>query len=312
MSIKTILVTGGSGLVGKALRKVKNDYFMIFLDSKMCDLRNYNETLLVFKEINPYAIIHLAACVGGLYKNMSQKVKMLEDNLLINTHVIKAAHESGIQTVIACLSTCVFPELVFPESDSGLLNERLLHNGPPHPSNEGYAYAKRIMDTHCKVYRETFDRRYFCIIPTNIYGPHDNFHLEDAHVIPALIHKCYLAKKANIPFEIRGTGKPLRQFVYSIDLAHIILQLLNSTVNENIIISPENVYSIYNVAEIIYNQFEMENGFITNEEFSDGQYQKTVDTSKLKETISFEFTPLTQGIQETVEWFLKNYNFIRK
>lgn len=120
------------------------------------------------------------------------------------------------------------------------------------------------------------------------------------------------SKKANIPFEIRGTGKPLRQFVYSIDLAHIILQLLNSTVNENIIISPENVYSIYNVAEIIYNLFEMKNGLITNEEFSDGQYQKIVDTSKLKETISFEFTPLTQGIQETVEWFLKNYNFIRK
>ena len=312
MSIKTILVTGGSGLVGKALKQLKNDYFMIFLDSKMCDLRNYNETLLVFKEINPYAIIHLAACVGGLYKNMSQKVKMLEDNLLINTHVIKAAHESGVQTVIACLSTCVFPELVFPESDSGLLDEKSLHNGPPHSSNEGYAYSKRIMDTHCKVYREMFNRRYFCIIPTIIYGPHDNFHLEDAHVIPALIHKCYIAKKMNLPFEIRGSGKPLRQFVYSLDLAAIILQLLNSNVNENIIISPDTEHTIYDAAQLIYNKFEMKTGLVTNQEFSDGQYQKTVDTSKLKQLVSFDFTPLTQGIQETVEWFLKNYDFIRK
>jgi GDP-L-fucose synthase len=306
MSIKTIVVTGGSGLVGRALKQIKNDYFMIFLDSKMCDLRNYNETLTVFKEINPYAIIHLAACVGGLYKNMSQKVKMLEDNLLINTHVIKAAHESNIQTVIACLSTCVFPDLEI------VLNEKSLHNGPPHSSNEGYAYSKRVMDTHCKVYREMFNRRYFCIIPTNIYGPHDNFHLEDAHVIPALIHKCYIAKKMCLPFEIRGSGKPLRQFVYSLDLAAIILELLKSNVNENIIISPDTEHTIYDAAKLIYDQFEMKTGLVTNLKFADGQYKKTVDTLKLKTLVCFEFTPLTKGIQETVEWFLKNYDFIRK
>ena len=308
MSIKTIIVTGGSGLVGRALKQTKSDYFMIYLDSKMCDLRNYNETFSVFKEINPYAIIHLAACVGGLYKNMSEKVKMLEDNLLINTNVIKAAHESGVDTVIACLSTCVFPD----ENNRCVLNESLLHNGPPHPSNEGYAYSKRIMDIHCKVYREMFNRRYFCIIPTNIYGPHDNFHLEDAHVIPALIHKCYIAKKMCLPFEIRGSGKPLRQFVYSLDLAAIIIKLLNSDVNENIIISPDTEHTIYDAAKLVYDEFEMKTSLVTNQEFADGQYRKTVDTSKLKQHVDFKFTPLTQGIQETVEWFLKNYDFIRK
>jgi len=310
--VQSILVTGGNGLVGNAIKQIKSDYsyYYIFMDSAWCDLRNYEQTLKVFKEFKPTYIIHLAACVGGLFKNMSQKVKMFEDNLLINTNVIKASHEAGIDKLICCLSTCIFPDgLTEP------INETMLHNGPPHPSNEGYAYAKRIMEVNCRVYNEEFGRKYICIIPTNIYGPFDNFNLEDGHVIPSLIHKCYLAMQYDIPFEIRGTGKPLRQFIYSLDLAHLIMKLLSIDYTENIILSPEDEYSIEYVAESINRHFQ--NEMVFNKNYSDGQYRKTADNSKLKKLINsewsdFKFTDLDYGIEQTVKWFIENYETLRK
>ena len=310
--MKTILVTGGYGLVGRAIENLRQgDYYFIFLNSKMCDLTNYTETLNFFQELKPDIIIHLAACVGGLFKNMSQRVKMFEENILMNTHVIKIAHLIGVQDLIACLSTCVFPENDF-------LNETILHDGPPHPSNEGYAYAKRMLEVHCRVYREQFGRNYNCIIPTNIYGPHDNFNLEDSHVIPALIHKCYLAIKNNTPFEIKGSGKPLRQFIYSMDLAKIIFILLEKKVKGCVILSPTQEYSIKTVAEMIKLSFEkaINNSKVEcliNNKYSDGIYRKTADNSKLNSILpDFEFTSLKDGIDQSVNWFIENYSTLRK
>jgi GDP-L-fucose synthase len=311
--MKTILVTGGSGLVGNAillLEKEYPNYNFIFLNSKICDLTNYNEVIILFNTIKPDTIIHLAACVGGLFKNMAQKVKMFEDNILINTHVIKASYAIGVKKLIACLSTCVFPDKTeYP------INETMLHNGPPHHSNEGYAYSKRMMELHCRLYNESFGTNYICITPTNIYGPHDNFNLDDGHVIPSLIHKCYLAKKEGIPFEVKGSGRPLRQFIYSVDLAKLIMSTLEN--NEligtgHIIVSPEEEYSIREVAELINSHFG--NEIIFNENYSDGQYRKTTDNSKLKKLlkeINFEFTDLATGILQSVNFFIKNYDIAR-
>ena len=167
---------------------IKNDY--IYLSSKGCDLTNYDMTYGVFKKYNPTHVIHLAAYVGGLYKNMNQKVEMLEKNTLININVLKVCHELNINNVISCLSTCIFPDkTTYP------IDENMLHDGKPHCSNDAYAYSKRLLDTLSKSYREEYNRNYTCIIPTNIYGENDNYSLEDGHVIPALIHKAYLAKK---------------------------------------------------------------------------------------------------------------------
>ena len=299
MKIKSILVTGGNGLVGNALKKTKNgEYYFMFVESSVCDLRDYNQTKWYFENLKPDIVIHLAACVGGL----EEKVKMFEENIIINTNVIKASHEAGVKTLIACLSTCIFPDnAVYP------INESMLHDGLPHPSNEGYAYAKRLMDTHCKMYREQFGVNYFCIIPTNIYGPHDNFNLEDGHVIPSLIHTCYLAKQNNLPFEIKGSGKSLRQFIYSVDLARLILLLLEKGYNENIILSHSEEYTIGEVGELINSHFE--NKIVCNENFSE-LYRKTVDNSKLH-SFNFEFTSLKDGISQTVKWFVDNYPNVR-
>jgi len=311
--MKTILVTGGSGLVGSAIKTISSnyDYKFIFLSSKDCDLTSYSNTLYIFSTFNPDYVIHLAACVGGLFKNMTYKVDMYEKNMLINMNVLKVCHEIKVKKLVSCLSTCIFPD-----KTSYPINELKLHDGPPHSSNDAYAYAKRMLDVQSRAYREQYSDNFICVIPTNIYGPHDNFHLKDSHVIPALIHKCYLAKKENKPFVVAGSGTPLRQFIYSEDLAILILWTLeNYHDKESIILSvpEEDEKSINYVATCIAKEFNYENNMEFDTDKPDGQYKKTADNSKLMNHIkSFNFTPIEEGITKTVNWFVNNYNICRK
>ena len=304
--MKNVLVTGGTGLVGNGIKSVSdkyNDKFnFIYISSKDFNLFIMDETIKMFEQYKPHYVIHLAACVGGLYKNMNNKVEMLEKNLMINYNVVKCSHDYKVEKLISCLSTCIFPDKVtYP------INESMLHEGPPHHSNDAYAYAKRMLEIHCKAYRENFGDNFICVTPTNIYGPHDNFDLENGHVLPALIHKCYLAKKDNIDFVIRGSGSPLRQFIYSEDLAKLILIILESEQNDdNIILSvPENnEVSIKDVGTFIAQSFDYENHIVFDTSFSDGQYKKTVSAEKLLNFVNdFEFTTIKDGIEKTVRWF---------
>ena len=304
--MKNVLVTGGTGLVGNGIKSVSdkyNDKFnFIYISSKDFNLFIMDETIKMFEQYKPHYVIHLAACVGGLYKNMNNKVEMLEKNLMINYNVVKCSHDYKVEKLISCLSTCIFPDKVtYP------INESMLHEGPPHHSNDAYAYAKRMLEIHCKAYRENFGDNFICVTPTNIYGPYDNFDLENGHVLPALIHKCYLAKKDNIDFVIRGSGSPLRQFIYSEDLAKLILIILESEQNDdNIILSvPENnEVSIKDVGTFIAQSFDYENHIVFDTSFSDGQYKKTVSAEKLLNFVNdFEFTTIKDGIEKTVRWF---------
>jgi GDP-L-fucose synthase len=252
-NLKIILVTGGSGLVGNAIRSISteytNKYKFIFVSSKQYDLSFMEDTKKMFETYNPNYVIHLAACVGGLFKNMNNKVEMLEKNLMINYNVVKCCHDYNVEKMISCLSTCIFPDtnVTYP------INENMLHNGAPHFSNYTYAYAKRMLEIHCRSYRENYGDNFTCIIPTNIYGPHDNFDLENGHVLPSLIHKCFLAKQTDEDFIIRGTGSALRQFIFSHDLAKIIMIIFEKNIDENIIISvPEkDEISIGDLGKII-------------------------------------------------------------
>lgn len=307
-----ILVTGGTGLVGKAIESISKNYNyeFVFLSSKNCDLTDYLQTKQLFQKEKPDYVIHLAAYVGGLFKNMNYMVDMFEKNVLINTNVLKCAHESNVKKLISCLSTCIFPDkTTYP------INENMLHSGPPHNSNYGYAYAKRMLEIHSRTYREQFKDNFICVIPTNIYGEHDNYSLTDGHVIPALTHQCYLAKKENRPFIIKGSGRPLRQFIYSKDLAELIMWTLEQyKEKENIIlsVSEEEEVSIEQIALSIAKSFDYENlQFDTS--YSDGQYRKTADNTKLMKLIKeYKFTKIEDGIKKSVNWFIKNYNQCRK
>ena len=236
---------------------------------------------------------------------MNNKVDMLEKNLIINFNVIKCAHDFQVKKMVACLSTCIFPDVV-----SYPIDETMLHNGPPHFSNDAYAYAKRIIEIHCKAYRDNYGDNFICVTPTNIYGPNDNFDLENGHVLPALIHKCFLAKKQNNDFIVKGSGKPLRQFIYSEDLAALIMIILEKSNEENTIISvPEtDEKSIEHIARIIAHSFDYEDRIRFDTSFSDGQYKKTVSTKKLQNLVeNHKFITLEEGIKKTVEWF-KQHN----
>jgi len=306
--MKTIVVTGGTGLVGNAIRAISAsyaDYEFVFLSSKMFNLASLEETRKMFRTYKPAIVIHLAACVGGLYKNMNNKVEMLEKNLLINFNVVSCAHEFHVEKLVACLSTCIFPDKVtYP------IDESMLHNGPPHVSNDAYAYAKRMLEVHCSAYREQFGDRFICVTPTNIYGPHDNFNLEDAHVLPALIHKCHLAKQEGRDFVIRGSGKPLRQFIYSEDLANMIMRVVEKGEDPNMILSVPDEYSIKQVGHLIAASFDYEDRIVFDPSFADGQYKKTV-SSDMWTTFSKEdpisYTSIQNGISQTVAWFKEHY-----
>lgn len=312
----TVLVTGGSGLVGKGIQNVyKNskyaDYKFVFMTSKDCDLTNYSSTITYFTLINPTYVIHLAANVGGLFKNMAQKVDMFQTNILINNNVLQACHHCNITEIVCCLSTCIFPDKTnYP------INETMLHNGEPHTSNYPYAYAKRMLEVLCRSYNEQYGYKYKCIIPTNIYGENDNFNLIDSHIIPALIHKCYLAKKNNTPFVVYGSGKPMRQFIYSKDLAELILwSLFEYNDNSPIIlsVSPCDEVSIKDVAIHIAKEYNYTDNIVFDTTKSDGQYKKTADNSKLmSHRPHTTFISIQEGIHNTVDWFIKNYDFSRK
>ncbi|XP_061634501.1 GDP-L-fucose synthase-like isoform X2 [Phyllopteryx taeniolatus] len=191
-----VLVTGGSGLVGMAIQHVVKEERggyegeeWIFLSSKDANLMSMKETRDVFRKHQPTHVIHLAAMVGGLFKNLKCNLDFWRNNIHINDNVLQAAHEVGVVKVVSCLSTCIFPDkTTYP------INETMIHNGPPHESNFGYAYAKRMLDVHNRAYFEQHGHCYTAVIPTNVFGPHDNYSIEDGHVVPGLIHKTYIAK----------------------------------------------------------------------------------------------------------------------
>lgn len=308
-----ILITGGSGLVGSSLLKImKTKHECLAPTSKELNLMIDSQVNQYIETHKPECIIHLAARVGGLYYNLKNNIDMFYDNSTMNRILLKAADKHNVQHLLCCLSTCIFPdglELPMKEND--------LHKGEPHKSNMGYAYAKRELDVLCELYRSK-GRNYGCIIPTNIYGPNDNFSLTQGHVIPMLIHKFSLARGNGDKVSIWGNGSALRQFIYSEDLARMI-DVEVSKVGERLF-SPRLILSVPSECEVsicdvtkylsfLYDNVEIE--FDVSK--SNGQHAKTVDNNLfIKRNPEFQFTELGIGLKKTVEWFEENKDSCRK
>jgi GDP-L-fucose synthase len=310
MSTKKILVTGSRGLVGSQF--IGEEYKKI--GSSDLDLINQNNIDDYFNHLEkignlPEGIIHCAAKVGGIQGNMDEPGKFFYENILMNTSIIESARKFGIKKFIGFLSTCVFPDDVeYP------LTPDKIHLGPPHPSNYAYAYAKRMAEVQMKAYRDQYGLNYFGVIPCNIYGPNDNYNLESGHVIPMLIHKMYLAKKNNTEFKVWGSGKSLREFIFSEDVAKLTRLLYDHYAGTDpLILSTSEEISIESVVEIISNAMEFQGEIIFDKSKPDGQYRKPSDNSVIKSMFpDFEFTPIRDGIKKSVEWFIQNYPNIRK
>ena len=305
-----ILITGSNGLVGSQF--IGDDYCRI--TSSELDLTDQKSIYDHFKYLEkihelPKGIIHCAAKVGGIQGNMKEPGKFFYENIFMNTSIIESARKFGIKKFIGFLSTCVFPDDVeYP------LTPDKIHLGPPHPSNYAYAYAKRMAEVQMRAYRDQYGLNYFGVIPCNIYGPSDNYNLETGHVIPMLIHKMYLAKKNNTEFKVWGSGKSLREFIFSEDVAKLTRLLYDHyTGTDPLILSTSEEISIESVVEIISNAMEFQGEIIFDKSKPDGQYRKPSDNSVIKSMFpDFEFTPIRDGIKKSVEWFIQNYPNIRK
>ena len=301
--MERILVTGSTGLVGRCFTGDK------FIRATLCDLTDPIQTDNLFRSVKPDAVIHCAAKVGGLKANMTQKGDFFYQNIMMNTNVIEASRKHGVQKLVAFLSTCVFPDDVeYP------LNPSKIHLGKPHFSYDAYAYAKRMADVQIQAYREQFALNYFSVVPTNIYGPGDNYDLENGHVVPTLIHKFYLAKQSGGDVKIWGTGSPLREFVYSEDVALLTERLLfNYEGSDPVIISTSQEFSIKELAETIAEIIEFEGEIVFETEKPDGQLRKPSDNSVIRSLFpDFSFTPLRAGLEKSIQWFIQNYPNVRK
>lgn len=301
--MERILVTGSTGLVGRCFTGDK------FIRATVCDLTDPIQADNLFRSVKPDAVIHCAAKVGGLKANMTHKGDFFYQNIMMNTNVIEASRKHGVQKLVAFLSTCVFPDDVeYP------LTPSKIHLGKPHFSNDAYAYAKRMADVQIQAYREQFGLNYFSVVPTNIYGPGDNYDLENGHVVPTLIHKFYLAKQSGGDVKIWGTGSPLREFVYSQDVASLTEKLLfNYEGSEPVIISTSHEFSIKELAETIAEIIEFEGEIVFETEKPDGQLRKPSDNSVIRSLFpDFSFTPLRAGLEKSIQWFIQNYPNVRK
>lgn len=315
-----VLVTGGSGLVGSGIQKLVfgNEHNFIFLTSADCDLRNENAVNDLFERIKPDIVIHLASLVAGLYGNMDNNYKFLVDNVRINTNILESCNKFNVKRLVNILSTCVFPEQNEFNNISYPLTSSQILNGRPHYSNSGYAHAKRILHIGSKLLTNTSDIEIVNLIPTNLYGECDNYHLQKSHVIPGLIHKIYLAKERETSLIIKGTGQAKRQFVYVEDFAKIILHFVDTKLEKQfnaLIVSPpkNSEITIRQLVNKLVDIFEFTGKIIFDSDYPDGQDLKTVDSQELLHYLpDFEFTNLNQGLQNTIDYFIKNYNTVRK
>ena len=296
------LVTGGSGLVGSAIESVYKP------SSEYVNLMHVEDIIRYISRNKIDSIIHCAAKVGGIKANSDHLGEFFYKNVIMNTNLLHAAHECGVKKVVSFMSTCVFPdEVEYP------LTTQQMHQGEPHSSNYAYAYAKRMLEVQSRAYRDEYGSNFVTVIPCNIYGPNDNFNLDSGHVIPSLIHKCYLAKQNNTDFEIWGTGKAYREFIYSKDVANLTQWALEHYDSEEpLIISPDEEISIATIAQEIAWRMNFEGAIVYNQEM-DGQLRKPSDNSRLKEMLpDFKFTPIEEGLQESINWFTENYEKVRK
>ena len=298
-----ILVTGGSGLVGRHLSKYLPD--AVYLSSKDADLRSERDVRELFST-KWERVIHLAARVAGILDNRSRPAEFLEDNLLMNTLVMKYARETGVPRLTAVLSTCIFPDV----ASSYPMTEEMMHDGPPQATNFGYAISKRALAAHIDACNTQYGTSYNYLIPCNLYGEFDKTDPAKSHFVTALITKIIKAERdGSDHITLLGSGKPLRQFMHADDLARVIEQCAEHDVTQSFNVAvPENL-SIRQIAEIALSATGNEGMEIRFDASGpDGQFRKDVSNARMMELLpDFRFTGLAEGIHRVYSYYKANY-----
>jgi GDP-L-fucose synthase len=301
-----LYIAGINGMVGSAIAFEANaqGFEVMGKSSKELDL---TDRKVVFEEIQsskPDALIIAAAKVGGIGANSGMPVDFLSVNLQIQTNLLDAAHKASINRVLFLGSSCIYPKFApQPITESALLTGEL------EPTNEAYAIAKIAGLKLVEAYRRQFGHHWISAMPTNLFGPKDNFDLETAHVIPALIHRFHNAKVINAnKVEIWGDGSPLREFLYAGDLARACLVLLNRY-DESVAINigSGQEISIEQLAKLISKVVDYSGEIVFNEDRPNGTPRKLLDSSKVAQLGWSPQVKLEDGIVSTYDWYLEHY-----
>ncbi len=295
-------------MVGSSFKNIQTDHELILVGSSDYDLRWASDCRCMIADHNPEAIIHLAAKVGGVKGNTDYVADFFRDNVLINTNLLDAAKNQGIKKVVSLLSTCVYPDTVtYP------LTEDQIHNGEPHLSNFGYAYAKRMLEVHSRAIRQQYGLNYVTAVPNNLYGENDNFDLDNGHVIPAIVRKVFEANNNEDIPKFWGTGRPKREFTYAFDIAKILLWMVeNYESPEPLNIGNPGDISIFDLVVKIQRLLNTRIASQWDVEMPEGQYKKPSSNLRFKKlNPDFVYTSLDTGLKNTIDWFLKEYPNVR-
>tara|TARA_R110001583_G_scaffold1771_3_gene13582 strand:- start:3194 stop:4096 length:903 start_codon:yes stop_codon:yes gene_type:complete len=290
----SILVTGGTGQVGKELQQIFPE--ATYISSNEYDLTSETSVQDLFTFSNFDTIIHLAAKVGGIIDNINNPADYYLDNILMNTLMVNYAVKYNVRRFIGVLSTCIYPDNV----ESYPMAEHMLHQGPPTPTNFSYGVSKRSMAVHIDAVNKQYNKEYCYVTPCNLYGIYDKFD-ERSHFVAALIKKIYEAKKASSDkITLFGTGRPLRQFMNARDLAIILKRMVKEDITESFNIAATDNLSIDTIAKIALTACDCDHMHIEYDSSKpDGQYRKDVSTKKLHSIFpDISFTDLGQGIKE--------------
>ncbi len=302
-----VLITGGNGLVGSALREIFPE--ALYTNRHDADLTDLCQVRKLFKKFRPRKVIHLAAKVAGVKTNAEKNADMFTLNTQINTNVLETAKEFKVKKLVAVLSNCVFQ--VNPPHPP---TENQIHLNTPYQGHLGYGYAKRMLDIQIHLLRQQYGCNFTSITPVTIFGPNDNWNFNDSHVVGSLIHKCYLAKKNKTALEVWGSGKAVRQFVFSKDVARILLKVLDEHDQpETIIIAADEGFTIARLTKIVTKVMDFKGPIHFDTTKPEGELVRVLNNGKFKALFpNFHFVPLEKALRSTAQWFLANIENLNK
>lgn len=315
---KKVFVAGHRGLVGSALvRKLQDEGVenIITRSRQELDLTTRSEVERFFEVERPDYVFLAAAKVGGILANSTYPADFIRDNLLIQTNVIDAAYRNGTKKMLFLGSSCIYPKFA-PQP----IKEEYLLTAPLEPTNDSYAIAKIAGIKMCQAYRQQYGFDTISVMPTNLYGPNDNFDLTDSHVLPALMRKFLEAKIAGADsVEIWGTGNPKREFLHVDDLAEACLFLMRQSSDAVYEVAPDGVVnigvgediSIRDLAKMIGDIARFRGGLVFDETKPDGTPRKLLDVSRINKLGWMAKTALRDGIEQTYKWFERNSTPLR-
>lgn len=305
-----VLVTGSNGLCGSAIKRLssQSSHDFTFITRDDGDLRSKECVKNIFKKNKPDYVIHTAARVGGILGNEKAHETFFYENILINANVIHECVINNVKKLFAFSSVCVFPD------DLSQLDENKMHNGPVFESNFAYGYAKRMVDVHIRSSEKQYGvKNWVSVIPGNIFGPNDLYSIDSGHLMPALIHKLYLARRDGTNFTVWGDGKSLREFIYVDDLARMLIDMLDiDTPFNKIIISGRKEFSIKEVVDILLKVSNFQGRVVWDKSKPNGQRTRVSSKNRVDSLFNdFEYTSLESGIKACWDWFVENYPNVR-